>query len=63
MVNNFAELTSKEMSRKEFLQNAGVGMLLLLGGGMIVRALGLSQGSSNRASSVGYGASVYGGRK
>lgn len=62
MLAKFSELTTKEMDRKEFLQNAGVGALLLVGGGMIARALGLSLADTGRSQSAGYGSSVYGGR-
>lgn len=63
MLDKITELSSKEMDRKEFLQSAGIGMLLLVGGGMIVRTLGLSFDTKGRSQSTGYGATVYGGRK
>jgi hypothetical protein len=66
-----ASLAAKEMDRKEFLQHAGIGALLLMGGGAIARSLSLSangqaggySGSRNTVGqTAGYGSSVYGGR-
>lgn len=61
MLAKLSELTTKEMDRKEFLQNAGIGLLLIAGGGVIARALGIG-GSTKKSSSAGYGSSAYGGR-
>lgn len=63
MLTQISELASKEMDRKEFLQNAGIGALLLVGGGTIARVLGLSLSDQNRKQTVGYGSSSYGGSK
>lgn len=62
MLQKLSEFTSKEMDRKEFLQNAGIGVLLLVGGGAIARAfdLGLSDRKS-QSQSDSYGDSSYGG--
>ena len=64
MLDKLSSLSTKEMDRKEFLQNAGIGMLLAMGGGLIVRTLGMSFGGSQspRNQAAGYGASTYGGR-
>ena len=50
------------MDRAEFLKHVGVGAVLLLGGGMIARALGIELGAPKQQA-VGYGASTYGGGK
>lgn len=53
------ELLEQPMDRKAFLKNVGVGVALLLGGNMIVRALfGLQK---HQTQAHGYGASPYGG--
>lgn len=48
------------MDRKEFLQHTGVGVLMLLGGGLVLQALG---GGRKQRSAEGYGALTYGGVK
>lgn len=55
-------ILSQEMDRAEFLKHVGVGAVLLLGGGMIARALGIELGAPKQQA-VGYGASTYGGGK
>ena len=63
MLSKISELTTKEMDRKEFLQNAGIGAMLLVGGGFLLRALGMSVGNTTKKPSAGYGSSVYGGNR
>lgn len=55
-------LFSKEMSRKEFLQHVGSGLLIVLGISGMLKALN-GQQSSSRPQGMGYGASAYGGLK
>lgn len=56
------ELLSKEMSRKEFLQHIGSGMLVLFGISGLMKALLQQQPkTASRPSSTGYGSSAYGG--
>lgn len=50
------ELFSREMTRKEFLQHVGSGILILLGISGMLRALTQPKGRSQ-----GYGHSAYGG--
>lgn len=63
------DIMEKPMDRRDFLKHVGVGSLMLLGGGIIVKSLGgfeaLTGGETakdNRESKVGvgYGASTYG---
>jgi len=56
------ELFSKEMTRKEFLQHVGSGMLILFGISGLLSALTQSK-PTQRQPSLGYGASAYGGNK
>lgn len=53
-------LLEKPMGRKEFLQYSGVSVLMLLGGGLVLNALGAGARKSAR---VGYGGAAYGGSK
>lgn len=55
-----ADLLEKEMDRKEFLQHAGIGMMMLMGGGLILKAFGVG---GKREVAAGYGADAYGGKK
>lgn len=58
------QLLQKPMDRKEFLQHTAAITVFVAGGGMIVQSVlkGLKLGQSTTpASSVGYGASAYGG--
>lgn len=57
MKRQIAQLLSKPMDRKEFLRFTGASLLLIIGGGLIVQALGLAQ--KNQASS-GYSSNDYG---
>lgn len=60
MKNQLQTLLSKDMSRKEFLQHVGAGVLVLFGVSGLLRAL--TQGSSStRGADLEYGGSVYGG--
>jgi hypothetical protein len=59
MKQHITTLLEKPMNRREFLQHAGIGALMLFGGGLVVQAFGgLSRKSPSRA---GYGGSTYGG--
>jgi hypothetical protein len=53
-------LFKKEMSRKEFLQHIGAGVMILFGLSGLIKALTQHQ-TGGRGHSVGYGASAYGG--
>lgn len=55
---------NKEMDRKDFLRHVGIAMMMLVGGGAIMQALGsLHSGrTSSQSKSYGYGSSPYGGR-
>ena len=53
------ELFGKEMSRKEFLQHIGSGLLILFGISGLLKALLQQPKAQSRG--VGYGASAYGG--
>ena len=55
-------LFSKEMSRKEFLQHIGAGILIVFGVSGVLKALTQQQTRTHKAS-LGYGASAYGGHK
>jgi len=53
-------LLNQEMSRKEFLQRIGSGILIFIGVGGVLKALA-GQQSRGRISNNGYGSSAYGG--
>lgn len=55
------DLLSREMSRKEFLQYIGSGVLVLFGVSGLMRALLQLQPKSSRAVGMSYGSSAYGG--
>jgi|GEM_PF-548225 len=58
------QLLQKPMDRKEFLQHTAAITVFIAGGGMIVQSVlkGLKLGQpGTQASSLGYGASAYGG--
>lgn len=57
------QLLQKPMDRKEFLQHTAAITLFLAGGGILAQSLlkGLKFGQSTPVSSMGYGASAYGG--
>ncbi len=61
MKQQLSTLLQKQMGRKEFLQHAGVSVMMLVGGGLVVQSLT----GTTRKSTVqpGYGASAYGGVK
>ena len=54
------ELFNKEMTRKEFLQHVGAGILVLFGVSGLLKALTQQQ---TRKQGMGYGSSAYGGSK
>lgn len=54
-------LFNKEMTRKEFLQHVGSGILILFGISGLLNALAGQQKSGQRTQSMGYGTSAYGG--
>jgi hypothetical protein len=54
------DILHREMSRKEFLAVAGLGLCSLLGIGSIVRLLS-GKSFKNQASALGYNGGVYGG--
>ena len=53
-----SNLTSREMTRKEFLASAGAAALAVVGVSTIIKAL---DQTTNRSVSDGYGSSAYGG--
>lgn len=54
-------LLQKKMDRREFIKHVGIGFAALVGVSAVLRTM--SSMSGNKAQSVGYGASVYGGTK
>jgi hypothetical protein len=56
------ELFGKEMSRKEFLQHIGSGLLILFGISGLLKAL-TQQQPKTQPHGLSYGASAYGGAK
>ena len=62
MKNQIDELFGKEMSRKEFLQHIGSGLLILFGISGVLKALTQQQPKGQKLN-VGYGSSAYGGFK
>lgn len=62
---SIVELLEKPMDRKEFLRHMGVGALLIVGLGFLVRSSNLF--TSNKSQQLGvsgaYGMSPYGGRR
>lgn len=61
MNQHLTSLLSKPMDRKEFLRLTGAGIVLVMGGGMILQALGMIE--NKHRISEGYGSSAYGGGK
>jgi hypothetical protein len=58
------ELMQKDMTRREFLAAAGLGLASIFGFAAILRILtGKSLGSSRQNSTYGYGGGAYGGPK
>jgi hypothetical protein len=55
-------LLEKEMDRKDFVKNVGIGILALSGVAAALKAVNLAP-SLSKKSSTGYGASAYGGAK
>ena len=62
MKTQLSEIFGQEMDRKDFLRYVGVASLMLLGGGVIMQALGAIKPKTAR-SSFGYGGSTYGTRR
>lgn len=64
MQKRFDEILQKRMDRKDFLKHVAMGVAVVTGTAGIVKFLkpGQQQGSQAGISSLGYGASVYGGR-
>lgn len=60
MKERITQLLDRPMDRKDFLRFSGASLLMLLGGNMIMQALGLAQRSNVND---GYGAADYGGRR
>lgn len=54
-------LLQKEMDRKDFVKNVGIGLVALSGVAAALKAVSLAP--TTRKSSNGYGASAYGGSK
>jgi len=54
-------LLHKEMDRKDFVKNVGIGILALSGVAAALKAVNLAP--AGKKSSAGYGASSYGGAK
>jgi hypothetical protein len=59
---NLQKLFNKEMNRKEFLAHVGAGALAVVGVSGILKNM-LNYKPRQQSSSMGYGASSYGGRK
>lgn len=55
-------LFNKEMSRKEFLQHVGAGLLIVFGISGVLKALA-QQDARTQKTSFSYGASAYGGQR
>lgn len=53
------DILDQPLDRKDFLKQLGLGTVMLLGGGLIVRTL---SGSQQQRVSRGYGMSPYGGK-
>lgn len=62
MKEGITKLLDRPMDRKEFLRFSGASLLMLLGGNMIIQALGLAQ-RQDTSITDGYGAADYGGRR
>lgn len=62
MKERITQLLDRPMDRKDFLRFSGASLLMLLGGNMIIQALGLAQRQKNNITD-GYGAADYGGRR
>ncbi len=55
------DLLERPMSRKEFIQNVGVGLFLVFGGGALSQFLGGFDNSHKQRSANDYGTRSYGG--
>jgi hypothetical protein len=54
------EVLSQPMNRKQFLARSGAALLVLVGVGSVIKALG-GEGFSSRGAGSAYGQSAYGG--
>jgi hypothetical protein len=61
MKDQINELLATQMSRKEFLQHIGAGILVVFGISGLLKAL--TQQNRGRSQGMGYGSSAYGGAK
>lgn len=66
--NKINQLLEQEMDRKDFLKHVGIAVIALSGATTVLRALTISDKKSHGSTStphatLGYGASVYGGKK
>lgn len=62
MKKSITTLLEKPMDRKDFLRHAGVGAVMMMGGGLVVQAL-TNGGQRKRVAAAGYGSTTYGGSK
>jgi len=56
-------ILNKKMDRQDFLKHVAVGMVALSGAGAALRLLAPKEKAAPVSSSMGYGASAYGGSK
>lgn len=61
MKNELDTLLQRKMDRKDFVKHVAIGFVALTGIGAIIKSMSGAPGSQKGR--VGYGASVYGGRK
>lgn len=61
MQNHHRDLLERPMSRKEFIQNVGIGLFLVFGGGVLSQFLGGFDKSPARRPGDTYGSRSYGG--
>jgi hypothetical protein len=61
MQNHHKDLLDRPMSRREFIQQVGVGLFLVFGGGAISQFLGGFDHSTKGKGDVDYGNRSYGG--
>jgi hypothetical protein len=57
------QILQRRMDRKDFLKHVAMGVALITGTAGIVKLLSSDQRSRTQHVDLGYGASVYGGRK
>lgn len=61
MQNHHKDLLDRPMSRREFIQQVGVGLFLVFGGGAISQFLGGFDNSAKQRGNTDYGNRSYGG--